>query len=283
MKMDKDTNKSKVNLLLTGIPRSGTTLACRLLSEVSNVVALNEPMWPDQFTNRPESIQAIHDNLKKLRFSLITDGIGIARTTRGHITDNAYSETKDGRQRIVERGPLHFEKELSEDFKLILKHCAEFTLLLPELNESFHCYAIIRNPLALLGSWASVNVPVSRGKVAKSAKLLPAFHQQLEGIEGLLPKQLYILDWYFSQYKGFSSEQIIKYEDIIATQGGALSPIVDKDVFDNTLKDRNTSPLYDPEFLSEASKALINSEGAYWTYYPKEEVITLLKEMTSAL
>lgn len=281
--MDKDTNKSTVDILLTGIPRSGTTLACRLLSEISDVVALNEPMWPDQFTNRTESIQEIHDTLHKLRASLITNGIGIARTTSGNITDNAYSETKDGRKRVVERGPIHFEKKLSEDFKLILKHCAEFTLLIPELNESFNCYAIIRNPLALLGSWASVNVPVSRGKVAKSAKLLPAFHQQLEDIEGLLAKQLYILDWYFSQYTDFPEDHIIKYEDIIATKGGALSTIVDQDVFDSTLKGRNTSPLYDPEFLVEASEALINSKGAYWSYYQKEEVIALLKEMTTAL
>jgi hypothetical protein len=281
--MDKDTTKSKVNILLTGIPRSGTTLACRLLSEVSDVVALNEPMWPDQFTNRQESIQAIHDTCNQLRTSLLNKGIGIARTVGGQITDNAYSETKDGRKRIVERGPIHFEKKLSPDFKLILKHCAEFTLLLPELNESFNCYAIIRNPLALLGSWASVDVPVSRGKVAKSAKLLPMFHQKIEGIDGLLDKQLYILDWYFSQYTNFSEEQIIRYEDIITTKGGALSLMAGKEVIDNNLMDRNKSSLYDPKFLSDASTALINSKGAYWRYYQKEDVIALLEEMTASL
>lgn len=281
--MDNNINKSTVDILLTGIPRSGTTLACRLLSEVSDVVALNEPMWPDQFTNRTESIRAIHETFNKLRASLVTEGMGIARTTSGNIADNAYSETKDGRKRVVERGPIRFDKKLNADFKLILKHCAEFTLLLPELEDSFKIYAIIRNPLALLGSWASVNVPVSRGKVAKSAKLLPAFNQHLEGIEGLLDKQLYILDWYFSQYAEFSAEQIIKYEDIIATKGGSLSPIAGVDILDNSLKGRNTSPLYDPKFLSIASTALINSKGAYWRYYQKEEVIALLEEMTSAL
>jgi hypothetical protein len=279
--MDKDKNNSTSNILLTGIPRSGTTLACRLLSEVNDVIALNEPMWPDQFTNRPESIQAILETCEKLRTSLLTEGIGIARTASGNITDNAYSETKGGRNRVVERGPVHFEKKLSADFTLILKHCAEFTLLLPELNDVFRCYAIIRNPLALLGSWASVNVPVSRGKVAKSAKLLPSFNQQLEETEGLLAKQLFILDWYFSQYKDFTPEQIIKYEDIIATKGGALGTIIGKEVLDNSLTDRNTSPLYDPKFLSMASDALINSQGAYWRYYHKEEVITLLEEMSS--
>lgn len=281
--MDKSTNKSTVDILLTGIPRSGTTLACRLLSEVQDVVALNEPMWPDQFTTRLESIQAILETCNKLRASLLTKGIGIARTTSGNITDNAYSETKDGRKRVVERGPIRFDKKLNPDFKLILKHNAEFTLLLPELKESFEVFAIIRNPLALLGSWASVNVPVSRGKVAKSAKLLPEFHQQIEEIDGLLAKQLFIMDWYFSQYEDFPEDHIIKYEDIIATKGGALSPIAGKDVLDHSLEGRNTSSLYDAKFLVEASDALINSEGAYWSYYQKEDVIALLEEMTASL
>ena len=32
------------NIVLTGIPRSGTTLTCHLLNKVPNVVALFEPM-----------------------------------------------------------------------------------------------------------------------------------------------------------------------------------------------------------------------------------------------
>jgi len=32
------------NIILTGLPRSGTTLTCHLLNKVNNTVALHEPM-----------------------------------------------------------------------------------------------------------------------------------------------------------------------------------------------------------------------------------------------
>ncbi len=34
------------NIILTGIPRSGTTLICYLLNKIPNTVALHEPMGP---------------------------------------------------------------------------------------------------------------------------------------------------------------------------------------------------------------------------------------------
>ena len=37
------------NILLTGVPRSGTTLTSRLLSEAPDTVALNEPLAQEYF------------------------------------------------------------------------------------------------------------------------------------------------------------------------------------------------------------------------------------------
>lgn len=37
------------DIILTGVPRSGTTLACLLLSKLPDVVALNEPMRTARF------------------------------------------------------------------------------------------------------------------------------------------------------------------------------------------------------------------------------------------
>ena len=41
------------NLLLAGIPRSGTTLACALLNRLPNVAALPEPMDVTAFAKTP--------------------------------------------------------------------------------------------------------------------------------------------------------------------------------------------------------------------------------------
>ena len=40
---------SKNTVLLTGIPRSGTTLCCHLLNQQDNAVALHEPLPPKIF------------------------------------------------------------------------------------------------------------------------------------------------------------------------------------------------------------------------------------------
>lgn len=270
------------NIILTGVPRSGTTMACRLLSGCADVVALNEPMYPDQFLSPEDALDEVADSFTRFRNSLLHSGTALARTAGGEITDNAYSESKGDRTRVVERGTVHFDKPLSPVFRLIMKHCAEFSLLLPELAERFPVFALIRNPLATLGSWASVHIPVSRGKVAKSARLDPALHADLEALPGLLEKQIHILDWYFRKYLTLDPQRVIRYEDIVHTGGEALSIISGTPCFDPALRSRNRNTLYDPRFLQTAGNALLERDGAFWSFYRRDEVRNLLDNLRTS-
>lgn len=200
----------------------------------------------------------------------------MARTAGGEVTDNAYSETTTGRTRVVERGAVRFDKKLSPDFRLVMKHCAEFSLLLPGLQEEYPVFALIRNPLATLGSWASVQIPVSRGRIAKAARLNPELYARLENIPQLIDKQLHILDWYFSQFQSLEAGHVIRYEEVVASGGAALEVISGQPCYDPHLQNRNVSKLYDPAFLKVAGRALLDREGAYWAYYDREEVRNLL-------
>jgi hypothetical protein len=267
------------DILLTGIPRSGTTLACRLLCDFSQTIALNEPMDRDQFDNPTVAFKNIKNHFQIFRKSLVEDGSARARTSEGRITDNAFTPDNIKRERIVKRSEIIFDKKLNPDFTLIMKHCAEFTLLIPELLKEFEIYALIRNPLAVLSSWASVDVPVSRGKVAKAAKLNPLFHEELEKQgENILDRQLFILSWYFGQYDFLPKDHIIRYEEMIQSPEDILSPIANNkyEAISSELKNKNTSNYYDRNRMKTLAKALLNSDGNYWKYYSADMVKELL-------
>jgi hypothetical protein len=46
-------------VLITGTPRSGTTLVCHLLNQLPDTVALNEPMQPRHFNDEPDASVAV--------------------------------------------------------------------------------------------------------------------------------------------------------------------------------------------------------------------------------
>jgi len=268
------------NIVLTGIPRSGTTLACKLLLEYENTIALNEPLAADLFKKGHSPLDVVSQSFKSIRKGLLKTGYAPVRAKDGKITDNAYSSGDSSRKRVLQRSLVKFDKRLSSDFTLIMKHCAEFSLILPELTEHYDCFAIIRNPLSVIASWNSVNVPVSRGKIAKSRILLPSLYEELESLKTLEDKQFYILNWYFSQFGNLAQQNIIKYEDIIQSQGTALSVITaERRLSGNKLESRNDNPLYNKKNLSYMFDLLINRGGSFENYYSKSEIENLAQEL----
>jgi len=268
------------DILLTGVPRSGTTLACRLLGECPGVIALNEPMAADLFADRASALAAVDQCFREFRASLEFQGRAPARTAEGRITDNAYSEGDRERKLIVRRTTLTFDPKPEPGFTLILKHNAEFTLLFPEITRHHPCFAIIRNPLAVLASWASVDIAASRGRISKADRLLPALHLELEGIPGLLDKQLRILAWYFHQFRLLPPDQVLRYEDIVASQGALLEKITGAPVPGHwQLAGRNRNPLYDPAAIRAAAQLLLEGNGPWWEHYSREDVHLLMEEM----
>ncbi len=272
------------NIILTGIPRSGTTVACRLLCEYSQTIALNEPLVGGLF----ETPLAAHENIAKqfhvFRNSLLQNGSALARTHEGKITDNAFGPGTGKRDRVVERTTITFDKKLEPNFTLVLKHCAEFTLLLPEIKNNFPLFALIRNPLALLASWATVDVPVSRGKVLKSERLNPEFHNALNNQnDNLLERQLFILSWYFGQYTDLDENQIIRYEELVECPEKVLSGMAKGTLSKplDSLTNKRSSLFNNQTAIHQISDALLKSEGHYWKYYSKEDVRKLLNNQTT--
>ena len=270
--------------LLTGLPRGGTTLACRLFNELSDVVALVEPMDVSKFTKlspRAAILDAIEQFANEQRMSLMANGLAISRHVGGTVTDNLFAPVceLDGLRRFhATHGMVNFGKALSSEFTLIIKHPAAFTALLGDLVKRFRCYAIIRNPLAVLASWNTTNMPVRNGHAPAAEQHDPDLKRALEKIDDRFDRQLFLLSWYLNQYqKHLPTNHMIRYEDVINSGGSALSVVKSSAVLLNeSLTNSNQNPVYDKETTLLLGEKLLTTEGNYWNFYSRDEIQKLM-------
>ena len=157
--------------LLSGIPRSGTSLCCRLAGELPDTVALSEPMHRELFAgidSRDEACLRIKDFTRQVRARILEEGRAQSFQREGRLDDNMVvgELSRDGlRTRNVSWGEIEVHKALETNFTLVVKHNALFAALLGQLATSFACLALIRNPLAVLASWQTVSLPVHDGRI----------------------------------------------------------------------------------------------------------------------
>jgi len=277
------------NIILTGIPRSGTTLTCNLLDKVSNVVALHEPM--DVGFAVGATKQKICTKISTFFFnsrnSILNEKKVLTKHASGKLLDNTWSnEINENGLRIyiegIEISFLQIEKNLTDDFILCIKHNGLFTLLLNELNTIFDSYAIVRNPLAILASWNSVNHPLSNGHLPVAESVDHELSQKLEAMSDKFDRQFYILSWFFNHYKKtLPAEKIIRYEDIISSGGSALQIIVPEAItLSEPLINKNLNQLYNRQLMITLAERLLNAEGDFWHFYTRDDVRPLIPKIT---
>ena len=274
-----ETNKY-CNVILTGVPRSGTTLTCHLLNKLSNTVALHEPMKVDVFP-RLGNGDAICDTIdrfcKQTRRSIIIRKTAITRHIDGVVPDNPCGDqfSNSGlRALLVSKGKISIKKELTPDFVLVIKHPAAFTAILESLIKHFPCYAVIRNPLSVLASWNSVEMAVANGHSHIAERLDVQLAQALERIDEKIERQIYLLSWFYEKYhKVLPRESILRYEDIIFSEGKTLKVIVPQArELDEVLENKNQNKLYNKQLMLLLGEKLLNMDGAFWQFYSKESV-----------
>jgi len=278
------------NVLITGTPRSGTTLVCSLLNKLPDTVALHEPMnvWDFPKCADPEArLNLIEAFFAKTRASLHERGIAVSKHVGGVIPDNvAANEVARGGSRIrrTEHGPVVIEKSLSENFLLAIKHPVAFTAMLGTLCQRFECFAIIRNPLAMLASWNSLGWLDARdGHVPIGEKLDEQLRRHLDSEPDRIERQLYILEWFYKNFREFLPRGgIVKYEDLIASRGRALAEFFPAagNLHDN-LSSKNVSNFYDHALMVELGNRLLRRSGVIWDFYNKRDVENLLAEVAS--
>jgi hypothetical protein len=273
-------------VLLTGLPRGGTTVACELLNQLPDVRALDEPMnviAMIKAAGAPPDGALIHAEIERFateqRRSILDRGVVRSKHVNGRIVGAKVSDSRDEngrgqRVRLAEIGEIRVDPPASPDFTLAIKHPVAFTALLPMLLERFPVFAIVRNPLAVLASWESVPMAVRDGQLGLPATVAPSIARRLEAMADRAERQLALLAWFYESYaSALPRERVIRYEDIIATGGSALAPIAGSAAgLERTLQNRNAAAVYDREQMRAARRRLLEREGAYWLYYTPKEV-----------
>jgi hypothetical protein len=277
-------SKKDRNIVLTGPGRSGTTLTCFLLNKLPDAVALSEPISPGKYADRMPDHEAVVDGIEEyyrdMRKMALVEGLVISKHSGGMVPANSKG-MKDGvRQRIVDKGKISVGKDLSPDFYLAIKQPGMFTALLPTLAKRFPSFAIIRNPLAIMLSTSTLQKPNNRRRKSRAAKVRydPRLGERLqenrkEGADKI-GQRLLRLHYTFEQYQQILPEtHILRYEDICSTSGKALKVIVPSaEGLDEPLENKNLNPLYPRDKVVRFGERLLESEGAYWNFYSREDV-----------
>lgn len=264
--------------LLSGIPRAGTTLCCRLAGELPNVVALVEPLHGPalaQVDAPAAAADAVAAFLDAARARISSAGLAPTRHRAGQLHDDLVQPRSlagaDLRQPQSKRGEVRIDKPLAADFTLLVKHNALFAALLPALEPRFRCLALLRNPIAVLASWQTVRLPVQRGRIPAGERFDAGLRARLDAEPDVLPRQLAILDWFYAQYRAHLPEDaLVRYEDVVASGGLALFQRLGAVGDRRSLRARATAPCAGA--VDALLSALLQNDGAWRHFYPASEL-----------
>jgi len=271
------------NVILTGIPRSGTTLVCHLINMLPDSIALHEPMRVQELVvgDQLATTDIVARFFAQTRASLLADGTAPSKHVGGRIPDRHVRDhpSETGLRRDDSSyGTVSFTKALTPDFLLVLKHPSAFTALLEILRTRYPSFAIVRNPLAILGSWNSVQMGFRDGHASIAEQLDPTLQRTLRVTEDRLDRQIVLLAWFFRQYKNIlPSRYVLRYEEIVSSGGrvvAAITPSASR--LAASLQSKNQSAAYDPAFMDVARTRLLASDGAYWHFYSRKDVAELV-------
>lgn len=286
-KVEGASNANEHNIVLTGPGRSGTTLTCHLLNKLPNTVALAEPLTPSRFEEQMPDYEAVCDELEKvyrrMRRRALKQGVVLSKHVGGIVPDNTKGKVEGVRRRIAVKGKIPVGKDLDRDFFLAIKQPGMFTALLPHLAKRFPCYAIVRNPLAIIASAGSIQKKKKGKNPSAQMRYDAGYRRQVQedqkaSTDGVGRRLSYI----FERYEKFlPREHIIRYEDICVSGGKALEVIVPSAAdLDVPLENKNANPLYDRERSLRVGERLLESEGVYWNFYTREEVQEIMDKLS---
>jgi hypothetical protein len=261
---------------------------CALLNRCPDVVALSEPLDVAAITavRRPRRmVGAIAEWFDQARHDLATSGTATAKVLDGSLDTTNYAleqvDPNTGRRMRAgaERQSIGVDKQLGTDFYLAVKHPALFTALATQLNRQFQTVGIVRNPLALLASWSTVDMAIGRGHLPYAERADRRLRRQLRRIRSVVDRQLALIDWAFDKMAALDSRLVVRYEDVIISGGSALAAIAPSaGELDESLVSGNVAKHYDADIVAAFAERLQRSPGTYARWYPADEIEQLAQE-----
>jgi len=269
------------NGLITGFHRSGTTLICHLLNKLPNVVALDEPLDVSIFDSASTSqiytmLDYFFDEQRQL---IAAERIAISKAHSGLVPCNQLSDdwtNPNERRSVVDGRLISIANVRGPKFSIYIKHPAVFTALLLDLESRYPCFISIRNPLSIILSWRATSFPVSRGRAPAAEMINSELRSRLDQEDDTLARQFVLIDFFFSQYARRRSAQIIRYEDVINTNGKILAMVDSSaDQLNVSLDSRNSNYIKRDTQAIVIAQKLLKQDNACWQFYSHSEVAML--------
>lgn len=215
------------DLLITGLPRSGTTLLTALLDDPPRGVALGEPKWQAQWRRRhppePEAFAAyLAEDFARVRAALL----------RGEEVEDRVSPDGAPLTNYLSGGASAYELRsrreagLTPGFRLAMKWPALYTAVLPALvaGGAFRIVALLRHPLATLRSWNATDFPIARGRLPVGEPFWPELAELCGSQRPLMEKQARIWELFAARYLACGARIVLlRYEDLVADPAGVAA------------------------------------------------------------
>jgi hypothetical protein len=264
--------------IVTGVPRGGTSLFLSLVDKHTNALCFSEPEWLKEVRETSHTCSQFTEGLGKKISTLrrrIRKGqaVSIELNNKGAgLPDNYYVRNAQGK--VINKNKKTFLITLPKDKAsavFFIKSNTQMTACLTNLTSSLvrKPICIIRNPLATLLSWRSLNIPVSKGKLAIAFKY-DKDSQPIQTIENLLVRQVKILDWFFKRFRLLRNDiHLLRYEDLITSPNQELLKVpgitlVKRDF--ERLENLNSNPHYNLNESEAVAHALIKN-GTDWKFF----------------
>lgn len=211
-------------LVLTGIPRSGTTLAACLVDHLEDTVCLNEPAryyeWAVSCANRMHFVRNVLEDLRATRQKLAKGGtVADVREEDGSAPTNYYDARN--RRRILNCHQVG-RPASGEKLLLAVKHNEPLTATLPELcaSDDIAIVAIVRHPVPTILSWRSRPIPLRAGRLSIGYRLWPEALEAEQAAHSVIEAQASIYALYCRRYWSLRDRiTIVRYEDMINNPG----------------------------------------------------------------
>jgi len=161
------------DLIITGVPRSGTSLAAAIIDQAQGCLCLSEPETHlELMLNAPsveDFVARIGQDFDVIRQNVVGGNSVLDRRSEdGAPVTNYFTDPgPDGQRKTgYTIGPIT-RPGLPADFVLGVKHVALYAAALPQIVQSgrYRVVALVRDPVSLLMSWQSLDLPISRGRL----------------------------------------------------------------------------------------------------------------------
>jgi hypothetical protein len=254
------------NVILTGIPRSGTTLVTALIDSIPDAVALNEPYWQFEWMMQHETSNAatfaryLLEDFAATREKLL-QGVPIPerRNPDGTAMTNYYRSDPQSPKADTDVPTIPFTRPgLTPNFTLAIKHNGPYLSCLRQIVEAgfTQAIAIVRHPAGVIASWNSMPVPQKKGKMPGAIMYWPQMRQLTDASMPLLEKQVRMYDLMCKRlYNLRDLVHVVKYEDVTENPN-IIGNFLGQDVsaFSKHIKKRDVSFYNDVSPITEAIK-----------------------------